>query len=101
MPLDEDEWEEGRSVVSLSETILQFMEENPTTAYSDEDIAHEFTPIAQDNELALTVARQHIRSVMDYLSSEEKVDERQFERETEQGETNYVSYYRAKENSNG
>lgn len=95
MPISDEEWEELDPVISNSEAIVDFLEENPSKAYTAEELRDEFSPSAQEHGIVASIFLMEYTSMLDYLSHERKVAERQLETEDEDGEMRYTSYYHA------
>lgn len=100
MPVSKEDWEDGDPAISNRELVLNFLNENPSKAYSADEVLDEFASLTEDDHLASAIVGMYYRLLLDHLSAEGKVEERMFEKESDDKEgTEWVSYYRARTDS--
>lgn len=104
MPIDEDEWEEGRSAEAIEYKILDFLRKNKPKAYSFDELRGRFgkskdleTVDREDffqglNQVMMDIADTiKINDALDQLIEEGKVERREIEQDI-----GTETYYRAK-----
>lgn len=74
MPLDEDEWDDAESVISNYDYLREFLEDNPSTAYSAEEVAEELLDV--DSDFAISIHGSIQESYLDRLVELGEVEER-------------------------